>query len=89
VVIQEGRENGNGAKGNGSGNGKDLETEALRLSFGKYRGLTILDVVKSGDTGYVMWLKDNARSKRLRSESARVLEAQSMLPEEVPAEVAN
>ncbi len=91
VMIQDGRDNGfNGVKGNGSGNGKDLETQSLRLSFGKYRGLTILDVIKkTGDTGYILWLSQNAKSQRLRAESAKVLENQSLLPETVTAEVAN
>jgi len=90
VMIQDGRESsGNGTKGNGSGNGKDPETEAFRLNFGRYKGLTVLEIVKSGDTGYVFWLKDNAKSKRLRDESAKILEAQSLLPETVTAAVAN
>ena len=83
-MISEGKTNGFSEDKRTGGNGKDLETEALKLSFGKYKGLTVLEIAKTGDMGYVAWLKNAARSARLRSESSQVLE---QLP--TPAEVAN
>lgn len=55
------------------GNGKDKDTHAVVIGFGKYRGKTLLEVVKS-DRGYVAWLADKSQSAMLKAESKKLLE---------------
>jgi hypothetical protein len=31
------------------------------LSFGKYKGKTIKEIISLGDYGYIVWLKDNVK----------------------------
>ena len=57
--------------GNG-GNGKDKETSAVALTFGKYKGKTVLEVVKT-NRGYVAWLAENSKNEAIKSESKRLL----------------
>lgn len=55
------------------GNGKDKGSHAVVIGFGKYKGRTVLEVVKT-DRGYVAWLADKSQSAEIKSESKRLLE---------------
>ncbi|MCB4791259.1 MAG: hypothetical protein LHV68_05165 [Elusimicrobia bacterium] len=54
------------------GNGKDKDTKAVLIGFGKYKGKTVLEVVKT-DRGYVAWLADKSKDEAIKSESKRLL----------------
>ena len=57
---------------NNGGNGKDKETKAVEISFGKYKGQTVISVIKT-DRNYVAWLADKSKDEAIKSESKRLL----------------
>lgn len=52
---------------------EDIDFPPTKLTFGKYRGKTLLEVLKE-DSGYVDWLSKNAKYPELRMEAQGLLE---------------
>jgi len=76
LYIQESR-NGNGHS-NGNGNGfskeKPKADAPLIITFGKFKGKTMADVLKL-DRSYVNWLAAKSEIEKIRTEAKKLLEA--------------
>jgi uncharacterized protein (DUF3820 family) len=78
LFIQASKGNGGYSNGqsnngnNGGGNGKDKDTTVVPINFGKYKGKTLLEVVKT-DRNYVAWLAEKSTNEHLKAASRKLL----------------